>query len=276
MTRNVNHISIMIEKEKLPEWIDRYNNNKLHGKDLEEFVELMRNNEELKLDVKLDKDLNEIIAESDVVELRRKIIKNKIPKESNGPGLSFFLFAASVTIIVGMAIIAFILLRKTNDEIMNAESKFILADTVKITKKQLTPDKQIALDKATIDSIISRKSRAEIKTNEEKLLADNYTIFPPYEGLIGEISRAGYFKLLKPKIAGDLIKGSVVTFSWETILMNTFTISITNNKGQQVFVSPAITGKDLHFNTSELSGGLYYYKFIHNDEIIYFGKFTLH
>jgi hypothetical protein len=266
----------MIEKEKLPEWIDRYNNNKLHGKDLEEFVELMKNNEELKLDVKLDKDLNEIIAESDVVELRRKIIKNKIPKESNGHGLSFFLFAASVTIVVGMAILAFILLRKTNDEIMNAESKFILADTVKITKKQLTPDEQIALDKATIDSIISRKNRGEIKTDEEKLLADNYMIFPPYEGLIGETSRAGYFKLLKPKIAGDLIKGSVVTFSWETILMNTFTITITNNKGQQVFVSPAITGKNFHFNTSELSGGLYYYKFIHNDEIIYFGKFTLH
>jgi len=266
----------MIDKESLPEWIDRYNNKKLHGRDLEEFVELMKNDPELKLDVKLDKDLNEILEETDIIELRRKIIKNKIPKESNGPGLSFFLFAASVTIFIGLAILVFIWLRKTDDEIMNAEYKYIRADTVKITKKQLTPDEQIAQDKATIDSIISRKNRGEIKTNKEKLLADNYTIFPPYEGLIGETSRAGYFKLLKPEIATDLIKGSVVTFSWETILMNTFTIIITNNKGQQVFVSPVITGKNFSFNTSELSEGLYYYKFIHNDEIIYFGKFTLH
>lgn len=265
----------MIEKEKLPEWIDRYNNNDLHGKELKEFVELLKNNPELRLDVKLDKELNEILAETDIIELRRKIIKNKIPKETNSPGLSLFLLAASITILIGLAIFVIRWMKKADNEILKTEYEFKLADTSILKKKQFTADEQVALDKATIDSIISRKKRGEIKTNDEKLLTNNYTQYLPYESMVGEISRANYFKLFKPSFTDTFRKGSVVTFIWETTSSNTVTITITNNKGQPVFESQSINRKNFHFNTSKLSGGLYYFKFINNDEIIYFGKFTL-
>ena len=265
----------MIEKEKLPEWIDRYNNNDLHGKDLKEFVELLKNNPELRLDVKLDKELNDILAETDIIELRRKIIKSKISNKTNGPGLSLFLLAASVTILIGLAIFAFLWMKKTDSENLKTEYEFKIADTSIHKKKQLSADEQVALDKATIDSIISRKRLGEIKTDDEILLADNYTPYLPYESMVGEISRANYFKLFKPSFTDKYGKGSVVTFNWETTSSNSVTIIITNNKGQPVFESQPINSKNFHFDTSKLSGGLYYFKFIINDEIIYFGKFTL-
>ena len=97
----------MIEQEKLPEMIDRFNNKDLHGKELKEFIELMKQDPELRLEVKLDKDLNEILSDSDILELREKVLKCKIPKESNYMRLPILFLAASVTFLIGLAIFVF-------------------------------------------------------------------------------------------------------------------------------------------------------------------------
>ena len=146
----------MIDKKKLPEFIERYNNKQLHGKDLEEFLEMLKNDPGLRLEVKLDKDLNEILAEPDVIEFRRKLIKNRIPEEKDGPGLSLYLFAASVALIISLAVLAFIWIRKSGHASLKTEYQFNLPDTNNIFKNQMENDDQAFNENTKTDKIIGR------------------------------------------------------------------------------------------------------------------------
>jgi hypothetical protein len=265
----------MNEHEKLPEWIDRFNNKDLHGKELKEFLELVKQNPELRREVKLDKELNEILADKEIIELRKKIIKYKIPKESNHNWLPIFFLAASITIFIGLAIFVYLWLRQDDDIIMKTDYTYNPSDTSIYRKKEITGEEQVALDRATFDSLASRKKQGVIKTKDEILLTDNYQPYPPYESMVGEVSRAINFKLIKPSASDTFRKRSVIPFSWETGSFLSITIIITDNKGQSLFVSQPINGKKFLYNTSKLTEGLYYVKFIYNDEIVYFGKFTL-
>lgn len=265
----------MIDREKLPEFIDRFNSKKLHGKDLEEFLEMLKNDPGLKLDVKLDKDLNEMLAEKDIIELRRKIIKYRIPEERDGIGLGFFLFAASVAIIIGLAVFVFLWLRRIDSEELKSGNEFNMADTASFSKNIPVDDEGNVIKNATTDTILKGKGNGRFIDEDELLFADNYSTFPPYESLVGETSRSGNFRLLKPAVENSYRKGSVVIFNWEAPSNDKLSIIITNNKGKDVFASRTITGTSFALSTSKFSEGLYYFKFVNNDDIIYFGKFTL-
>jgi hypothetical protein len=158
---------------------------------------------------------------------------------------------------------------------MNTDYSHYPYDTSPFKKRQFTDEEQIALDREAFDSMTSNKEKGDIKAGDKILLTDNYKPFPPYESMVGEVSRAINFKLIKPSAPANFVLGSVITFSWETELFLSVTITITDNKGQSFFVSRPINGKKFLFNTSKLTEGLYYVKFISNDEIVYFGKFTL-
>jgi hypothetical protein len=264
----------MNEHEKLPEWIDRFNKKDLHGNELKEFLELMKQDPELRREVKLDEDLNKILADADIIELRKKIIKYKIPKESKHIGLPIFFLAASITILIGFAFFVYWWMRKEDDPIIKSDYTFI-ADTSSFLKKQLTNEEQVAHDLATFDSIANRKKRGEIQPDDKILLSDNYRPYPPYESMVGEVNRAINFKLINPSVSDNFKKGSFITFRWETEALFSLIITITDNKGQSLFVSDPIKGKKFIYNTLNLSKGLYYVKFIYNDEIVFFTKFTL-
>ena len=64
----------MSDREKLPELIDRFNNGKLTGEKLTAFLEMLKTNPRLREEVRLDSDLNEILANMDILELRQKIL----------------------------------------------------------------------------------------------------------------------------------------------------------------------------------------------------------
>ena len=265
----------MNEHEKLPEWIDRFNNKDLHGKELREFLELMKQNPELRREVKLDEELNEALADTDVIELRKKIVKYRIPKEGNHSWLPVFFLAASITILIGLAIFVYIWMKQADESIMKTNYTYYPSDTSLINKKQLTNEERMTNGRVESDSVTSHKKPGDIKTDDKLLLADNYKPYPPYESMVGEVSRAVNFKLIKPYDSNTFRKGSLITFSWETASFVVVTITITDNKGQSLFVSQPIDDKKFLFNTSKLPEGLYYIKFIYNDEIVYFGKFTL-
>jgi len=265
----------MIEQEKLPEWIDRFNNNDLKGKELKEFLELMKQNPELRREVKLDKDLNEALADTDILELREKVEKCKIPNESNHMSFPIFFLAASITILIGLAIFAFLWIRQDDDSMMNTAFPFFSPSDSSVFTDNLPDDKQMALDIAAYDSMTSRQKKSESKAGNNILIAENYKPYPPYESMVGEVSRAISFKLIKPVASDTFRKGSVITFSWETASVLSVTITITDNKGKSIFVSQPINGKKFLFETEKQTEGLYYVKIISNDEIVYFGKFTL-
>jgi hypothetical protein len=264
----------MNNHEKLPEWIDRFNNKDLRGKELKEFLELMKQDPELRREVKLDEDLNNILADTDIIELRKKIIKYKIPKEGKHTGLPTLFLAASITLLIGLAFFVYLLIRQEDDPITKSDYSFI-TDTSSLPKKQLTNEEQVAQDMATFDSIASRKKRGEIKSDNKMLLSDNYKPYPPYESMVGEVNRAINFRMINPTASGNYRRGSLIKFKWETETHIPLIITITDNKGQSIVVSGPIKGKEFIYNTSKLTEGLYYIKFINNDEMVYFGKFTL-
>jgi hypothetical protein len=264
----------MNEHEKLPEWIDRFNKKDLHGQELKEFLELMKQDPVLRREVKLDEDLNKILADTDIIELRKKILKYKIPKEGKHTGLPILFLAASITILIGLAFFVYMWIRQEDDTVIKSDYTFI-PDTSSFPKKQLTNEEQVARDIAIFDSLAIHKKRGEIKSDNKMLLSDNYKPYPPYESMVGEVNRATSIRLINPSAYDNFSKGSNITFKWETEMIFPLIITITDNKGRTIFVSGPIKGKDFIYNTSKLTEGLYYVKFINNDEIDYFGKFTL-
>ena len=176
----------MIEKEKLPEWIDRFNKKDLHGNELKEFLELMKQDPELRIEVKLDKELNEALADTDIIELRKKVGKCKIPKESNHMRLPILFLAASITILIGLAIFIYIWMRQADHTFMNTDYSHDPYDTSVFKKRQFTDEEQIALDREAFDSMTSHKEKGNIKAGDKILLTDNYKPYPPYESMVGK------------------------------------------------------------------------------------------
>jgi hypothetical protein len=262
----------MNEYEKLPEWIVRFNNNELRGRELEDFLEMIKYDPDVRQEVKLDQELNEILSDTEILELRKKIAKNKYPKERDPRIMPLIFLAASMTILLTLGTLAFIHLRKEQKEILIAIEK---TDPENLYKNFVFPDSaEIAKDRQALDSATLSMAR-EMSAADRILMTENFRNYPPFELLIGESMRSVGFKLVKPVSSDKFKRGDTVIFRWETDSQDPITITITDNRGNTFFSSRPLYDKDLFYPTTSLKEGLYYVKFIRNDEIIYFDKLLL-
>jgi len=267
----------MNEPEKLPEWIDRYNRNELHGKELEEFLAMLDQHPQLRKEVQLDKDLNEILRDKEIIELRKKIAKIKERSEDRGTRLILYMLAACAIILLGLTVYYFFQWNEARIRMMTPIHEFSLTDTsFKLKGKEIKPN-QMEIDMATIDSALARERRGDssIRKRVRAMLAANYNPYPPFESLVGEITRAGYFRLIHPQAGKSFTPGNKIIFSWESESSMTLTLEITDNKGQVQYHTGELTTKSLTIESLKLTPGLYYFKFLEKDEIVYFGKFTI-
>jgi hypothetical protein len=67
--------------------------------------------------------------------------------------------------------------------------------------------------------------------------------------------------------------GDKIRFVWEYASDKTLKFMIVDNTGYVVFESESVTGNTIMVNGSQLNKGLFYFKVIRNDDLIYFGKF---
>ena len=268
----------MNEQEKLPEWIYRFARNELHGKELEEFLALLNKDPQLRNELHLEKDLNEILAEKEIISLRKKIAKIKKSKEDRGTWLVIYLLAACAVVLLGLTVYYIYSWNELRKKIMVPVHEFSLTDTSFKHKMEEIKPNQMEIDKATIDSALARERRGDssIRKRVRAMLATNYNPYPPFESLVGEITRSGFFKLLYPKTGESFKIGNEIAFSWDSDLSHNLTLEITNNKGLTVYRSAELTSKTLKVGSSKLIPGLYYFKFLENDEMVYFGKFSIH
>jgi hypothetical protein len=141
-------------------------------------------------------------------------------------------------------------------------------------EKEIKPN-QLEIDKATFDSAQARESRGDssIRKRVRAMLAKSYDPFPPFEELVGEATRSNQFRMLMPENGGNFATGSPIEFSWEVIPEHIIKIEITNNAGQCLYYSAEIPRQSIAIDSLKLKPGLYYVKFIEQDEILYFGKF---
>src|ERR1039457_2840799 len=101
-------LSFMNNIDQIHEWIDRFNNNELDGKELQEFQELLKYDPVLRSEVRLDKELNDMLQQEDLLALRKTIMKVRNDRGNRGPGKKIILLAASILILLIISVLLYL------------------------------------------------------------------------------------------------------------------------------------------------------------------------
>ncbi|MGA3014769.1 MAG: hypothetical protein ABSD71_12145 [Bacteroidales bacterium] len=257
----------MIDRGKLPELIDRFNNGELSGEEFDDFQELLKANPRLRNEVRLDKELNEILADSDLLEFRKTILSvQKKRLKGKGPGLQSYLLAASLLLFIGIEIFLF----------MNNSRQNMLNRSGAVTNNQ-PAIKEVIKGNITENEQINSKSQDErmdkISPKAKQAIAASFKTNPSFENIIGTTRNAGAFKMEFPKMGARLIENRAIVFRWSMHNKANNILKIIDNSGSEVYTSGLIEEKSYILSPGILKKGLYYYKIIEKDEIVFFGKF---
>ncbi len=259
----------MSNREKLPELIDRYNNGELSGDELTAFLEMLKASPRLRNEVKLDKELNDILANSDLLDLRKVILSvQQERKKRKGPGLQIFLLAASLLLLIGIEIVLF----------MNYPRQTPASSTKAISKNQPALTHETDNKKIENQVIVTEPSNKAAKITTPKTeprIADNYRENLSFEKIIGATRHDGAFRLVAPAIGAQFSEKAKIVFKWTTEKQAGIELNIMDNAGSVVHESGPLDQSEYTLAPGKLNKGLYYYKVMEKDEIIFFGKFII-
>ena len=76
-----------------------------------------------------------------------------------------------------------------------------------------------------------------------------------------------------PKMGARLSENKVIVFRWSMDKQAKNILRILDNSGSEVYTSGFIEEKNYTLSPGILKKGLFYYKIIEKDEIVFFGKF---
>ena len=85
--------------ENLNEWIIRYNEGTLAGKDLKSFQRLLKEDPDVKKETELDKEITDFLSDKDLLEFY-KLLDDISGKRTSKPGLNYLLLAAVVLLLI--------------------------------------------------------------------------------------------------------------------------------------------------------------------------------
>ena len=258
----------MSDREKLPEWIDRYNQHTLQGEELEKFLRLLKDNPRLQEEVRLDHDLDESLKDEEALELRKKMRtagRKYRQKQENGrkDPLRYLLLAAMLVLIAGMAFLLFWYSKAPSYPERNESG--LLGDSLPgiPDKNKPHPGK----DSAT--RVTQRMQK------DEKLIAENFRSNPAFESLLSATIRNGTFLLLAPKDTVVFRGKSSLDFSWKQEGQDPVEIRIMDNRGRTVAGPVRPVGTAASVTIGSLPAGLYYFKITRNEELVHMGKFKI-
>jgi hypothetical protein len=259
----------MSDREKLPELIDRFNSGELSGEELTTFLEMLKSSPRLREEVRLDKELNEVLANEDILELRRKILDIQMKRQQKeGPGLRIFLLAASLLLLLGIETLLFLKysnLRATRNTGLIHKQQPVSKRAPEITRTEHPV--------ISTDPVKKQKRLNDVKRNN--LLAASFKTNPSFETMLGATRYAGNFKLEAPPIGHLFGEKDVVRFEWTMNEDAEIYLKIMNNSGTIVHESGLLSKKTYSLPPGTLKTGLYYFKVMEKEEILFFGKFTV-
>ncbi|HSN49853.1 MAG TPA: hypothetical protein VLR52_01395, partial [Bacteroidales bacterium] len=246
----------MSEREKYPEMIVRFNAGEMDGEELRQFLELLRKNPGLQKEVELDKEINEHLNEETILDLRRKmlLIQKKKPDDRNRNLL--FLLAASLLLLLSIGIFLLTKIPKIKTP--------SIAVTKEIVKDSLASQEMVAGTKDSISTLVTGEKQV--------ILTASYQPDPAYETLVGTIMRSANFELLQPGEDQVFRKNGNILFRWEIPDAKKLTIRIVNNRGKQILEYKKINLQQLEVPVKLMPAGLFYYKILEDDEILFVGK----
>jgi hypothetical protein len=259
----------MSDREKLPELIDRFNNGKLTGEKLTAFLEMLKTNPRLREEVRLDSELNEILANVDILELRQKILSiQKNRQKRKGTDFYFFLLAASLLLLIGIEVLLIM-----NNTHRNPYNNTTLIPKYQPDSKQLPVNNKVEQEAITTETVNKEKKIRDRKT--EKRLAASFRKNPSFENMIGSTRHAGYFRMDAPLIGYRFSEKAEIMFEWTQDGHAEIELKIMDNTGTSIHESRLLDKNKYSLPPGTLNRGLYYFKVLQNDEIIFFGKFMV-
>ena len=259
----------MSDREKLPELIDRFNNGKLTGEKLTAFLEMLKTNPRLRDEVRLDSELNEVLANMDILELRQKILliqKNR--QRRKGMDLHFFLLAASLLLLIGIE--ALLIMNNTH---RNPSNNTTLIPKYHPDSKQLVINNKTEQTAITKETVNKGEQIRDRKT--DKIFAASFRKNPSFENMIGSTRHAGYFRMDAPLIGYRFSEKAEIIYEWTQDGHAEIELKIMDNTGTNIHESRLPDKNKYSLPPGTLKKGLYYFKVLQNDEIMFFGKFMV-
>lgn len=264
----------MSDKEKLAEWIDRFTNNELEGEELQKFLEMLQSDPELREEVKLDHDLNDMLLDDDILEFRKKLMMRMKKDGFEGFDPRQLLLAATLLLLIGIAFLLYYSGLKSELKSGKRNTSLVIPDSIVKHHLSILQNADSILKRKMEPDTINNPGKTRVNPKRQLALASNFTPYPAFESLAGTAMRSWDFKLVAPKKL-RIPKGDALLFQWETKKEMVISLMIMDNKGNLVYERISGINKILEIRENTLIPGLYYFKFLENKEIIYFGKFEI-
>jgi len=269
----------MSNREKLHEWIDRYNNKDLTGDELVIFLELMNNDHRIREEVRLDEELNSALKEIEILDLRKKIRKISAGKQvKRTHGKQIILMAATLLILLSVEGLIFYLTHAADN---NRNPEIVIKKRPSLEKYGEPGQSQWTLNTGQQVFPVFRDDKTLSSAMESQDTILSYRLLASYqpnkamENLIGTTSRSGNFRMLKPPGSPAFSRNSTILFSWKTAISEETSLVVENNTGRIVYESVSNFNQSVYLKTNFLEPGLYYYKVMSKDEVFWFGKFMV-
>ncbi len=250
----------MSEREKYPELIVRFNAGELEGEELRQFIELLKKTPKLQEEVALDKEINEYLSEENLLDLRRKMLSVQKEKTGDKNRNFFYLLAASLLLLLSIGV--FLFSQMSKDKTRGKSNITHTGNDGVVNSQKSVP--------VITDLLPQRKDK-----EKPVQLASNFQPDPAYESLAGNIMRSDKFELLQPTAAQIFRKNGNILFRWDMPDGKKLMIRIVNNKGKQILEYSVNDLHQLEIPVKRLPPGLFYYKILEDDEILFVGKFSI-
>jgi|WetSurMetagenome_2_1015567.scaffolds.fasta_scaffold179753_1 hypothetical protein len=171
--------------------------------------------------------------------------------------------AAIFVLLLGLGIVVYLFVRSEN--FLKDETHLSI-----ITKKQ---NEQVITTESSIKYNTLEKSDKNVSDDKNKLVL-NLKKSDLFETLIESHYRSDYLEVLVPTIAQKFLLNGSIKFKFKGEVSSPLIIMIYDNEEKKVFEKDSLTLNSYTFKT-QLSSGLYYWKLITNDDLIFVGKFII-
>ena len=257
----------MKSDENIDELISRYNAGTLEKDELERFLKIMKSDPDIRQETDLDKELTEFLKDKELLAFLKVVDEVRYNRRKSNR-MNYLLIAAVSIILVAIGSVWIY------QYSLNEFNRFPIAfdqgrDVINAEDNQ---------QESPFSNWISPGYHGSswIKKGQEKeLLAANFTPLPYLEGLVGVSMRSTNVSLLSPEFSLQINPGDTVKFQWLGGGEAMPSIEIIDNLGNRIWIGENLSNEEMDLFTSHWGSGLYYWKFLADDNIIYVGKISV-
>jgi hypothetical protein len=256
---------MMIEINKISEWICRYNEGDLHGDELKTFKQMVSSDRELQREVLLDRKMNQFLNDSDLLEFRKAMIWAR-KSYAHQAKYQVLTIAASLLVLVTTCTIFLFVSMPGPVRHAIAFSSPGHGDGRNLTGEAGAPS-----------TTPIRHGPVRTRDHNAGIAGTSLAYIPlaRMERLCGESVRAEFLSVISPEADKQYHRSETIRFEWRTGAESEISIEIINNKGKVVAGLEAEKSTWREFKAGSLSPGLYYWKLIDHENLVYTGKFRI-